>query len=51
LRNGIDGKMLIIKKKKKNCVRDGSTCSDYFSSNIGVRQGENLSTLLFSIFE
>ena len=54
LRNGIDGKLLIVLqnlyKNAKSCVRDGSNCSDFFASNIGVRQGENLSPLLFSIF-
>ena len=54
LRTGIDGKILIViqnlYKNAKSCVRNGSTCSDFFSSNIGVRQGENLSPLLFSIF-
>ena len=34
---------------KSNIVLNGK-CSDYFSCNIGVRQGENLSPFLFSIF-
>ena len=54
LRNGIDGKILIIiqnlYKKAKSCVRDGNNFSEYFVSNVGVRQGENLSPLLFSVF-
>jgi hypothetical protein len=37
-------------KNAKSCVRDGSNCSDFFPSNISVRQGENLSPLLFSVF-
>lgn len=37
-------------KNIKSCVRINSTCSNFFTSNIGVRQGENLSPLLFSIF-
>ena len=54
LRTSIDGNMLVIiqnmYKNAKSCVRDGSNCSDFFPSNIGVRQGENLSPLLFSVF-
>ena len=34
----------------QSCVRDGSNCSDFFPSNIGVRQGENLFPRLFSVF-
>ena len=54
LRTTIDGKILIViqnlYKNAKSCVREGFNCSDFFTSNIGVRQGENLSPLLFSIF-
>ena len=34
----------------KSCVSVNGERSDFFSCNIGVRQGENLSPLLFSIF-
>lgn len=34
----------------KSCVRKGNEISEFFLCNIGVRQGENLSPLLFSIF-
>ena len=34
----------------KSCVRQGSSCSNFFQSNVGVRQGENLSPVLFAIF-
>ena len=34
----------------KFCIRQGADFSDYFHSNVGVRQGENLSPVLFSIF-
>jgi hypothetical protein len=54
LRTSIDGNMLIViqnmYKNAKYCVRDGSNCSDVFPSNIGVRQGEDLHSLLFSVF-
>ena len=33
-----------------SCVKIGSCKSQFFSCNIGLRQGENLSTILFSIF-
>lgn len=34
----------------KSCVRVGNTCSEFFDSNVGVRQGENLSPVLFALF-
>ena len=34
----------------KSCVRVGHLKSELFCSNIGVRQGEYLSPLLFSLF-
>lgn len=34
----------------KSCVKKGGDLSEFFLCNIGVRQGENLSPLLFSIF-
>ena len=37
-------------KNAKSCVSSNGQLSDYFTCNIGVRQGENLSPLLFSIF-
>lgn len=54
LQNCIDGKMFNIVhamyENAKSCVRQGSQMSDYFQSNVGVRQGENLSPVLFSLF-
>ncbi len=51
---GIDGKVLRViqnmYKNAKSCVQNNSQLSDFFECNIGVRQGENLSPLLFSIF-
>ena len=34
----------------KSCIKLGNKLSDFFSCNIGVRQGENLSPLLFALF-
>jgi hypothetical protein len=54
LRCNIDGKMLTVLqnlyKNAKSCVRNSTQCSEFFMCNIGVRQGENLSPLLFSLF-
>jgi hypothetical protein len=51
---GIQGKILRIVRdmygKVKSCVKSLSTFSDYFSYAIGLRQGEVLSPLLFSLF-
>ena len=54
LNNSIDGKMFKIihnlYANAKSCVKLGHLRSATFSSNVGVRQGENLSPILFSIF-
>ncbi len=51
---GIDGKILTViqnmYKNAKSCIHNQNGFSDFFECNIGVQQGENLSTLLFSIF-
>ena len=52
--NGMNG--LILKvifnmyDKAKSCVSCGNQQSEYFQSNVGVKQGENLSPLLFALF-
>ena len=54
LRTSIDGNMLIViqnmYKNAKYCVRDGSNCSDFFPSNIGVRQGKTYPLCCFQCF-
>ena len=54
INNNIDGKMFKIihnlYANAKSCVRIGNSKSKSFSSNIGVRQGENLSPVFFSLF-
>ena len=54
LSNNIDGKMFRIfhnlYASAKSCVKQGHMKSTLFSSNVGVRQGENLSPILFSLF-
>ena len=51
---GINGNLLRIiynlYEKAKSCVKNKGYLSDYFQCNVGVRQGENLSPLLFAIF-
>ncbi|MEW8548698.1 MAG: reverse transcriptase family protein, partial [Candidatus Thiodiazotropha sp.] len=54
LRNSVDGKIFVLIKnmyeQAKSCVRYNGICSQFFQSNVGVRQGENLSPILFSLF-
>ena len=54
LSTGIKGKVFRVIQnmysEAKSCIRNKGEMSDFFSCNIGVRQGENLSPLLFSIF-
>ena len=54
LNNNISGKLFQIihdmYKSAKSCVSVNSTLTDNFSCIIGVRQGDNLSPLVFSIF-
>jgi hypothetical protein len=51
---GVNGKILNVIKdmysKAKSCVKTLQGVSKFFLSNVGVRQGENLSPVLFSIF-
>jgi hypothetical protein len=37
-------------EQAKSCVRVKNEVSEFFSSNVGVRQGENCSPVLFSLF-
>lgn len=54
LSHNIDGLVLRIIKNMyesaKSCVRAGNQTSSLFSSQVGIRQGENLSPLLFALF-
>ena len=36
--------------KAKSCIKMDTLISGHFPSNIGVRQGDNLSPLLFALF-
>ena len=53
-KSGISGKILRIVRdmysKVKSCVKHCSSYSDFFSYAVGLRQGEVMSPLLFSIF-
>ena len=52
--NGINGKILRViynmYENAKSCVKQQSMISGLFACNVGVRQGENLSPLLFAMF-
>ena len=52
--NGINGRILKViynmYENAKSCVKQQSLLSGLFSCDMGVRQGENLSPLLFAIF-
>ena len=54
LGNGINGKIFRIiynmYQNIKSCVSHSGQQSDFFHSHCGVRQGENLSPILFSLF-
>jgi len=54
LSNGVNGKLFNVIKsiysKAKSCIRMNDMMSDYMPCKIGVRQGDNLSPLLFSLF-
>jgi hypothetical protein len=54
IQNEINGKFITVifnlYLNAKSAVRQGDFISDFFPCNIGVRQGENLSPVLFSIF-
>ena len=52
LQNCVDGKMYIhnMYDNAKSCVRKGSQLSEFFYSNVGVRQGENLPLFSFHYF-
>ena len=52
--NGINGKLLRViynmYESAKSCVKQQTMISGLFACNMGVRQGENLSPLLFALF-
>ena len=54
INSGIDGKIVRVivnlYNDAKSCVMVDGICSDYFKSLVGVRQGENLSPILFALF-
>ena len=54
VKNDISGKILKVIYNMynciKSCVKQNDQISGFFSCDVGVRQGENLSPFLFSLF-
>ena len=54
LYNGVNGRFFYVihnmYNKAKSCVKRNDQISSFFSCNIGVRQGENISPILFAIY-
>ena len=54
LQNNVDGKFFKVIKNMynnvKSCIKLDGSCSPNFVAEMGVRQGENLSPILFSLF-
>ena len=54
IKHGINGKVLAVIKnmyeQARSCVRANGENSEFFNSYKGVRQGENLSPILFSLY-
>jgi hypothetical protein len=53
-KSNIQGKMFKViynmYQNIKTCIRKGEECSVFFNSEVGVKQGENMSPFLFSLF-
>ena len=51
---GVNGKILNVVRNlyqnAKSCISSNGEVSDFFTCNVGVRQGENLSPLLFAVY-
>ena len=50
IRGNIINVIFNLYSKAKSCVKNGNDLSQLFNCNVGVRQGENLSPLLFAIY-
>ena len=54
LNSDVNGKVLRVIRdmyaKAKSCVKTRHSLSQFFVSNVGLRQGKNLSPVLFSLF-